>query len=1227
MARKAKFDIYLNRIREEDSGGSGIDAKVGVDSEATPDYLGATANTGALRVDDSTIGKTDNGNSITLGVKDGGLGQTQFDSDVNGMFGILDGLGFDKQDMTIVSDSGLQLDIEKIGGGDMEFVIDGVKSTLDCTTGGGVGGKARVALTAGSNANNPATNYIYVTDTAGIAALNASTSLPTGAFGWIGKVVVPDAVTWATTGAYAFQRYTEAFVNDSRGSLSHEREKLRELGASYISGISQTLNITTNAGTPDNVHLATGSGSVYQLHRQTFPAFSTGPYYYGNSTDVYSRITDLNACLTDNTGASMSGRRFNLVIWGAVNITTGESKLYVNVPNKSYTNNTQAKADRDNSADYTVPATMKSVAFMIARVSMRHSSTNGGTWTQLGVYSLLGTPVGVRSGGAGAVASNEFDDSQFRVFDNGDDTKQVAFEASGITTGITRTLTVPDNSGTLVLEDVAMGANLNLGGNDITNVGSLLATSATLSGLTSGSVVFAGAGGTLSQDNTNFSFDNTNDWLGIGTTPLAPITTGGAVGEQIRMISSSTTGSPYLSFFQTTTRRAFIQYHDTDDRLILDSEHGAIAFNTLNQHNAMYIDDDGKVGIGTSDPDAKLHLNDDGGILAEGTHAAGVTETDLGAGTRMLWYPRKSAFRAGNVSGTQWNDTSIGEYSIAFGNDVIASGVRSTAFGYNTTASAPYSTAFGISTTASDANATAFGDSTTASDSSATAFGYGTTASGTASTAFGYGTRASGNISTAFGRNITVNGAHSVGIGLDTASHSIANSNIMVIMGGNVGIGTVDPQHLLEVSALGTSSGTGIPQLSVHNSFSGTYDASNTPMAELLFKSDDLSGGWSANSTRAKVSAIVTSNLLGSRTSLGFYTSSDNSLSQGMILTHSGDVGIGTDSPEYKLTIEDAGPDAQFGFIRNDDSISAGNYIGTFSFGGRGSWGNATAQSYVRGRATQTWTGSANGSELLFGTTPDDAVTPAVRMTINSAGKVGIGTTTPTNRLSFGDASSIISVDTSDGSDNKRLQLAGGGSPGQIRGGYINLHGNEHSSNAGVVSILAGDSGSDHINFFSGGSEKMRITRTGNVGIGTVEPDAKLSVSNGDYGGTPHSYTSLLVEDDNHTMITIATPNNRSGYLYFADEDANTVGGITYNHNNDSMVLRTNSSSRVTIDNNGNVGIGTTDQFGGGAKVIGIANRTTAPSSNPSGGGVLYVESGALKYRGSSGTVTTIAVA
>jgi hypothetical protein len=56
----------------------------------------------------------------------------------------------------------------------------------------------------------------------------------------------------------------------------------------------------------------------------------------------------------------------------------------------------------------------------------------------------------------------------------------------------------------------------------------------------------------------------------------------------------------------------------------------------------------------------------------------------------------------------------------------------------------------------------------------------------------------------------------------------------------------------------------------------------------------------------------------------------------------------------------------------------------------------------------------------------------------------------------------------------------------------------------------------------------------------------------------------------------------------------------------------------------GNLGIGATEFGASAAKVLAIGNGT-APSSSPTGVGQLYVESGALKYRGAGGTVTTIA--
>jgi hypothetical protein len=64
----------------------------------------------------------------------------------------------------------------------------------------------------------------------------------------------------------------------------------------------------------------------------------------------------------------------------------------------------------------------------------------------------------------------------------------------------------------------------------------------------------------------------------------------------------------------------------------------------------------------------------------------------------------------------------------------------------------------------------------------------------------------------------------------------------------------------------------------------------------------------------------------------------------------------------------------------------------------------------------------------------------------------------------------------------------------------------------------------------------------------------------------------------------------------------------------------------------GNIGIGFPEDsliknFGGGQGVIAIANASVAPSADLAGGGILYVEDGALKYRGSNGTVTVLAPA
>lgn len=98
------------------------------------------------------------------------------------------------------------------------------------------------------------------------------------------------------------------------------------------------------------------------------------------------------------------------------------------------------------------------------------------------------------------------------------------------------------------------------------------------------------------------------------------------------------------------------------------------------------------------------------------------------------------------------------------------------------------------------------------------------------------------------------------------------------------------------------------------------------------------------------------------------------------------------------------------------------------------------------------------------------------------------------------------------------------------------------------------------------------------------------------------------------------------------------VNGIsiepTYNQtsgtasNTDFSVFRTETALGSGVQKLCDFGVGATSYFSIDNKGNHfIANTGSAPASNPSGGGLLYVEAGALKYRGSSGTVTTLAAA
>jgi hypothetical protein len=144
-------------------------------------------------------------------------------------------------------------------------------------------------------------------------------------------------------------------------------------------------------------------------------------------------------------------------------------------------------------------------------------------------------------------------------------------------------------------------------------------------------------------------------------------------------------------------------------------------------------------------------------------------------------------------------------------------------------------------------------------------------------------------------------------------------------------------------------------------------------------------------------------------------------------------------------------------------------------------------------------------------------------------------------------------------------------------------------------------------------TQAMTLDASGNLLVGATSNPGVLN-------------TTVVIDSGANSLGGVVIQNNTTGrtfndggHLYMSGAEMRL-----YNAENNVLMFGTNNTERMRITAAGDIGIGGTS-FGSGALVMFIANATTAPTTNPTGGGILYVEGGALKYRGSSGTVTTIA--
>ena len=79
------------------------------------------------------------------------------------------------------------------------------------------------------------------------------------------------------------------------------------------------------------------------------------------------------------------------------------------------------------------------------------------------------------------------------------------------------------------------------------------------------------------------------------------------------------------------------------------------------------------------------------------------------------------------------------------------------------------------------------------------------------------------------------------------------------------------------------------------------------------------------------------------------------------------------------------------------------------------------------------------------------------------------------NGIIYGVTDTLVAANTSDGSDNSRLRLAGGGNSLQTRGAYIEISGNEFGPSPGDLTFVAGNVGGTII-FAEGGSNQYEMS-------------------------------------------------------------------------------------------------------------------------------------------------------
>ena len=320
-----------------------------------------------------------------------------------------------------------------------------------------------------------------------------------------------------------------------------------------------------------------------------------------------------------------------------------------------------------------------------------------------------------------------------------------------------------------------------------------------------------------------------------------------------------------------------------------------------------------------------------------------------------------------------------------------------------------------------------------------------------------------------------------------------------------------------------------------------------------------------------------------------------------IINDNGGNVGIGTRSPSYKFDVYGT-DDITMRIHRPSSGLALTDTCG-IGFSHRGDTNTSTSD--TRAAIVSTYNGSLYLCTEPGGNLNSNPVDHAALSIVGTTQNVGIGTTSPSSKFhvhSTADTQIRISADNSmalhqDAAWNSNMYF------GAYHDGTNVVYGTSGRSAFRMVNLHDGDSSPQYIAFYGSNAGvagntiswnpvSLAMDEDGNVGIGTTNPDRQLEISTTTAG--------LLTSSANRQGSVIKLTHNinhESGYtggdflggIEFESGDGSAGGGVraairaeaTDPYNTHSLKFYTAASnstsiaSRMTIDHNGNVGIGT----------------------------------------------------